>query len=314
MNCPHSHAPTATPPFGVTSRSFLARITGVCRSDRARQAPRVRTQLTVTAFFVVFAVALSGCLVVPKIKTSRTIVSTHTKKMLPRINGAMRVEVESQDGMVQVEATRPALCREKRADVVRISKKPHAKVVTIGDGTQWQGTEGTLILLVYPVVAAATLLATGLALVGGTTSTTRALPARIVELPCDLPEAGVAVAVGLPSGAALRLVTDKRGKARASIPKSEPASGVLLVDTGGLLPGRVPYESLPEIGEVMTADLAAGNDALGACRAELGLASADAFLAQVGVRKARSSSRHLPRPLPDHAQPCRSLVSLPAIW
>ena len=173
--------------------------------------------------------ALSGCVVLPKTKTTTTDLGTENGVIEHGAINKVKLAAELRDATIEVSATAERTCARRIYRVTETTKEKHA-----GYRGNKDARLGLFALVLAPVTIPISAVATGVAvLADGDGETTRAL-ADIGEekFACRTVAPQATITLRMPSGATFSDITDDDGISRMRIPETEPYAGVIAVSSG----------------------------------------------------------------------------------
>ena len=173
--------------------------------------------------------ALSGCAVLPKTKTTTKDLGTETGATEHGAINKLDLKAELRDATIEVTATAERACSRRVYRVTETTKEKKASYRANKDARL-----GLFALVLAPVTIPISALATGVAvLADGDGETTRShADAGEEKFACTTVAAGTTIALRMPSGATFSDITDDEGVSRMEIPETEPYAGVIAVTSG----------------------------------------------------------------------------------
>jgi hypothetical protein len=173
--------------------------------------------------------ALSGCAVLPKTKTTTRDLGTETGAVEHGAVNKLALAAALRDATIEVTATAERACSRRVYRVIETTKEKTASYRANKDARL-----GLFALVLAPVTIPISAVATGVAvLADGDGETTRA-HANVGEqkFACTTVAAETKIALRMPSGATFEDITDDDGISRMQIPETEPYAGVIAVSSG----------------------------------------------------------------------------------
>lgn len=181
------------------------------------------------AALLVLAASLAGCVVLPK--TTKTTRQVQMYEAPPEVSasGGLIVDAHTASAVVQVRTQRARTCSHELRAVIETRTD---KALSLVGGVSDRDGAG-FAMLVELAVAPVSFVVSGV--IVATSRPHREYDTQTVrrdEYACPAIAAGVPVAIALPSGASVRLTTDRAGALAFHIPDTEPARGIVIVRAG----------------------------------------------------------------------------------
>jgi hypothetical protein len=170
-------------------------------------------------------VLLSGCVVVPSThKTSRHVALEPSLQVRKGLARGLALETRAERGGVVVSAIRTRDCHRDVFDVIEVTEKRGLRMGGVEDP---RGRAFGVILAPVTVPISALISGISVVLDGEDRQLVRA-PHHVETTLCKEPAGNIAIDVELASGTHFTGHTDERGMLVFTIPKTEPARGVVI--------------------------------------------------------------------------------------
>ena len=175
-------------------------------------------------FALVALLPLTGCLIVPSSHKSSHHVGFETSPEVRKgVARGLTLKASVVHGQAVISATRTLDCHRQVFDVIDVTEKRGLRMSVPEDPRG-----GAFAVFLAPATLPLSLIYSGIAVAANHENhqTVRA-PHHIETTACTEPASNLAIEVELPSGAKLVERTDVGGNLSFTIPKNEPARGII---------------------------------------------------------------------------------------